>query len=56
MGTTRRCEAVKADGEQCGAWARRDSNPPTCALHSLSPEDRAHKEEADFEKKMAWSE
>ena len=23
---------------------------------SLSPEDRAHKEEADFEKKMAWSE
>ena len=40
---TRHCEAVKENGEPCGAWARRDSDPPRCALHSESVEERAER-------------
>ena len=33
-GSGRRCEALKADGERCRAWAVRSSDPPRCASHS----------------------
>jgi hypothetical protein len=36
----RKCEHVSDEGKQCRAWARRDSEPPRCALHALTPEQR----------------
>jgi hypothetical protein len=33
-GSGRRCEAHRADGERCRAWAVRSSDPPRCASHS----------------------
>jgi hypothetical protein len=31
--TGRRCEATRADGAACRAWAVRGSDPPRCAAH-----------------------
>ncbi len=33
-GGSRRCEANRADGKPCNAWALRASEPPRCASHS----------------------
>ena len=33
-GSARRCEAAKADGSPCRAWAIRGLDPPRCAAHS----------------------
>ena len=34
MSTSRKCSALKSDGQPCRAWARRDGDPPLCAAHS----------------------
>jgi hypothetical protein len=36
---TKKCEALKEDGARCGAWALRESDPPRCRIHSLTPEE-----------------
>jgi hypothetical protein len=36
----RHCEAVRDDGGQCRAFAKRDSDPPRCDFHSISKEER----------------
>ena len=33
-GNSRRCMAIKPDGDPCRAWAIRGSDPPRCAAHS----------------------
>ena len=33
-GGSRRCEAVRADGKRCKAWAVRGSEPARCSSHS----------------------
>jgi hypothetical protein len=32
--TKRRCTQPTKDGQPCRAWAMRDSDPPTCAIHA----------------------
>ena len=32
--TKRRCTQLTKDGQPCRAWAMRDSDPPTCAIHA----------------------
>jgi hypothetical protein len=39
-GRGRRCEAIKADGSRCRAWAMRGSDPPLCAGHKRPGEQR----------------
>ncbi len=34
MSTSRKCSALRSDGQPCRAWARRDKDPPLCAAHS----------------------
>lgn len=33
-GVSRKCNATRADGQPCAAWAVRGSDPPLCAAHS----------------------
>jgi len=32
-----RCTALKADGTRCKAWAKRNTVPPRCVMHTVSP-------------------
>jgi hypothetical protein len=43
--TARYCGATRSNGSQCRAWALRDSEPPRCKFHSMTPEElRAHQQ------------
>jgi hypothetical protein len=51
-GRGRRCEAIKADGSRCRAWAVRGSDPPLCAGHRQP----AASEQRPSEQRLAGSE
>lgn len=43
-----RCEGVRRNGEPCGGFAVRGSNPPRCAHHEAAQgDDASHDEQAD---------